>query len=490
MRQRRAKFAIVVLVVLAAQGAVDALLWVTSRWSVSVLSRITEGTGLLAVILLGAAIVTVARTRRLGRAEFIYLWILLVSYLCAVIEAAVIITASPVSQAGSRHFHWTALLTALWIVGAAIVTALSILAVRDIVDIYAVSYLLDIVSRLLRGLSAGYGVLGGRPSDEEIIRTVPDRPPGGGPPGAGLAAALARGDAWAEALFDQNRENEPGAGLPAPAATEVGFVRRRNGIATMAVVNYYPPAVLFRAMTRLPRKVNCQGEDFWLAVRPWLPVGQARHLPGDGHCWVTFGAEQERVGVVTASRVLDEAGLETFDDNREITGWVPIPLSAVRTRSSRTELRGTLCKESKVMKTALVEVDRGSAPRLERAENTKKAGFGPIRLCVGRAEFDGFVVGLTDCSLGGFTKTSPQDDPTEMAGVSFIVFTPGGGVGEMGDAGSLVLDTKNEQAVPYLLYLESNLLGPMQVERGVLLQQVSHHWRVNTQFNCALEFNS
>lgn len=500
MRQRLIKFAILVLVVMAAQGAVDALLWVTSRWPVSVLSRITEGTGVLTAILLGAAIVTVARTRRLGRDEFTYLWILLVSYLCVVIEAVVIVTSSPVSQGGARHFHWTALLAALWIAGAVIVTALSILAARDIADVYAVSYLLDIVSRLFRGLSVGYGAVGRRLSDEEVLRAVPARSPDGEPQVGGLAAALARGDAWAVALFAQNRETRRRAGVAAPAATEVGFVRRRRGAVQMALVNYYAPAFLFRAMVRLPRKVKCQGEDFWLVVRPWLPVGQARRLPSDGHCWVKFGAEPERPGVVTASRVLDETELETLGDARterlptEITGWRRIgnraPLGGVRVTSSRTEVTGTLRRESKVMRTALVEVDPRSVPGLKPAANTKKAGFGPVRLCVGRDEFDGFVVGLTDCSLGGFEERSPRDEPTEIAGVSFTVLAARGGFSEIGDAGSLVLDTINEQAAPYLLYLESNLLGSMQEERGVLLQQVCHHWQVKTQLNRSLEFNS
>jgi hypothetical protein len=503
MRQRLTKFAILVFVVMAAQGTADALLWVTSGRPVSVLKHITEGTGLLTVILLAVATVTVACTHRLGRDEFTYLWILLVSYLCAAIEAVVIVTSSPVSQGGSRHFHWTVLFVLLWIAGAAIVTTLSILAVRDIVNGYAVSYLLDIVSRLFRGLSVGYGTVGGRLSDEEVLRAVPVRPPGGEPrelPVAGLAAALARGDAWAAALFAQNRETEPRRGVPAPAATEVGFVRRRKGTVEMAVVNYYAPAFLFRAMTRLPRKVNCRGEDFWLVVRPWLPVGRGRYLPFDGHCWVTFGAEAEKLGVVTASRLLDEAESETSGDARtassltELTGWRRIRSRArsgsARTVSSRTELIGTVLKESKTMKTALLEVDRRWGPRLEPVPNTKKAGFGPIRLCVGHAEFDGFVVGLTDCSLGGFAETNPRDEPTEIAGVSFTVFAARGGFSEIGDAGSLVLDTINERAEPYLLYLESILLGPMQEERGVLLQQVSHHWQVNTQLNRSLEFNS
>jgi len=137
-----------------------------------------------------------------------------------------------------------------------------------------------------------------------------------------------------------------------------------------------------------------------------------------------------------------------------------------------------------------MEVDRRSAPTLKPAQNTEKAGFGPIRLCVGRDEFDGFVVGLTDCSLGRFAKRSPHDEPVEIAGVSFIVFAASGEFSEIGDSGSLVLDTISGQGAPYLLYLETKVLGPMQEERGVLLQQVSHHWQVKTQLNQSLEFNS
>jgi len=445
MGQRRFQFAVLVFVMLCAQGAADALLWTASGWRVSALMSITAGTSLLAVGLLAVAAVTAFRTRRLGKVEFTYLWVLFASFLCAVTVAVVIVTSSPVSQGASRHFHWTATFIALWIAVAAIVTILSMAAVYDIANVYAVSYLLDIVSRLLRGLSLGYGAVGGRLSIEEVLRAVPDSPPGGGPQVAGLAAAIARGDAWAEELFDQSRQVQPRAEAPTLVATEVGFVRRRKGDVKMAVVNYYAPAFLFLllAMIRLPRRVNCQGEVFWLVVRPWLPVGQGRRPSGDGHCWVRFGAESERLGVVTASRALDEPESETSGD--------------ARTASSRTEVTGRLHRESKVMKTALMEVDRRSAPTLKPAQNTEKAGFGPIRLCVGRDEFDGFVVGLTDCSLGRFAKRSPHDEPVEIAGVSFIVFAASGEFSEIGDSGSLVLDTISGQGAPYLLYLETKV---------------------------------
>jgi hypothetical protein len=65
-------------------------------------------------------------------------------------------------------------------------------------------------------------------------------------------------------------------------------------------------------------------------------------------------------------------------------------------------------------------------------------------------------------------------------------------VGEKGDYGSLVLDIKAEQdadPAPYLMYLDNVRLGGAQEGLGVLLEQISHHWQINTQFNLQSEYN-
>jgi hypothetical protein len=484
VRQRRHRFGVLVFSMVLAQAVADVLFWLGSGWPVSRLVYITVASGFLVVIFTGIANASATRASRAYKDGLAYLLILLTSFLCTAAEV-IIITVSPFGgQEGSNRFHWTGSTIGFGIAALLIIVAAFIFATAFLSDARAISYFQDIVARRLfrQRTSRGWGALDREPSATVIESAIPREYPNGEsrePRLTGSAGAFARGTAWAEGLLTENdSRGRSQEGAPVPVLTEVGFVRLRREDVKLAVINYYPPALLFRALRTMPRKTGFADRVFWVVARPWLPVEQGGDVAGDGHCWVTFGEDPERYGVVTASRAIAEPSPMTGND--------------VSTRTSRTEISGTVREESGIMKAALIEINRMPRPRLVSAPHTRKAGFGPVRLCIGRDQFNGFVTGLTECSQGGFYAKNPQDKPSAAALVSFTVFSERHVFSGRGDSGSLVLDVKNEKkdgdVAPYLIYLGTNLLGPLQECYGVLLEQLSHHWQINTQFNEA-EYN-
>jgi hypothetical protein len=487
-----ARFAILAFSVILAQTVADILVWHVSGWQDSSLENFTAVTGVLVAVLVIAAAVTI-RVRNPGRQGIAYLGITLLSLLCTAVDA-IIITGS---SSGAREGHWTTLAAGGGIAAAVLVPIVLISTIIYIFDFYTASYFLDFLSwAFLQRLSRGYGAVGGRLSEEEIRSAVPAEYPSGerrNPELTGSAELYDRGTAWTGRILIEDsrprlREEESREEELAPVRTEAGLIRLRNREVKLAVIKYYPPALLFRAMRRIPKRIKVADQVFWVIARPWLPVTQGGHLPSDGHCWVAFGADPElsfdedagRYGVVTSTYALSEPSATKKTD--------------VRTRAARTEISGTVAEVSDIMKAALIEINSRPGPSFDPAPYTWNAGLGPVRLCLGRDQFDGFVVALTDFSRGDFRRRDPRDEPLEAATVTFTVFSKRGGFSKTGDSGSLVLDTLGEKKgrvpAPYLIYLGTRLLAPRQEGCGLLLAQVSHHWKVDTKFSRQPEYNS
>jgi hypothetical protein len=193
--------------------------------------------------------------------------------------------------------------------------------------------------------------------------------------------------------------------MPTPVMTSVGFVQSRDNRAKLAVIHYFRPRQLFKALRTMPKSVPFAGESFLVVARPWQPVPHHGPSPAapkqdprgsDGHCWVTFGEEGERYGVVTADHVL-------VPENAPIG-------SKVRAETSRTETAGTVRKRSAIMDAALMEMNDDPRPDLAPAPHSRVVGFKPIRLCASRGPVNGSVIELLGFIGGDFTKR-PGGEP-------------------------------------------------------------------------------
>jgi hypothetical protein len=478
-----ARFAFVVFSAIFAQAAADILIWHVSGWQDSSLVHFTVITGILVAVLVIAAAIIV-RARIPGRRGIAYLGILLLSLMCTAVDIIIITDSS----SGAREEHWTVSTASGGIAVAVLVSILFMTTAIYIFDSYTASYFLDFLSwAFLQRLSPGYGAVG-QPSEAEITSAVPAEYPSDerrNPDLEGSAELYDRVTAWVEAIQRENsrlrpQEEESREEELTPVRTEAGLIRLRDRRVKLAVIKYYPPALLFRAMRRIDKRIKVDDQVFWVIARPWLVVAQGGHLSGDGHCWVTFGEGAGSYGVVTSTCALSQPNATKKAD--------------VRTRAARTELSGTVAGRSDVMKAALIEITNGPEPQFSCAQHTPDARIGPIRLCLGRDQLDGLVVALSPCSKGDFRTRDPWDEPLEAATVTFTVFNKRGRLSKTGDSGSLVLDTLNEKKgrapAPYLIYLGTNLLASGQEECGLLLEQVSHHWQINTKFNQQSEYNS
>jgi hypothetical protein len=289
-----------------------------------------------------------------------------------------------------------------------------------------------------------------------------------------LTEDVARGTAWAEGLLATANAADSTPGMPTPVMTSVGFVQWRDNRARLAVIHYFRPRQLFKALRTMPKSVLFAGESFLVIARPWQPVPHRsppstapKQYPrgSDGHCWVTFGEEGERYGVVTADHVL-------IPENAPID-------SKARAETSRTRTAGTVRKRSAIMDAALVEMNDDPRPDLAPAPHSRVVGFKPIRLCASRGPVNGSVIELLGFIGGDFTK-NPGGEPELRALMGLNVS------GHKGDSGCLVLDREFEDSgvvAPYLMYLGVIQLADRQAGRGLFLDQVACQWRVNFQFN-------
>jgi hypothetical protein len=450
------------------QGAADFFVWLVSGRPVSWLVHFTVASGVFIAVLAGAAYISANRLRAARKDGLAYLLILSISLLCAAVEVIVISLSPLARQAGSHQFRWTGLILVL-----AIAAAFIFMAKYYASDFYTTFFLLDFLARLRQ--PSGFAAVGRDISARGIRAAVPPDYPRGEPRGpwpTGLAGAFDRATAWADEILTESSRGGRRRGVPAPVMTAVGFVLLRGGGTQLAVIDYFRPRRFVWALLTMPRKTEVAGRTFWVVLRPWLLEEPSGDTAGDGHCWVTFGEDTGRYGVVTAKSVVDKPYSR--------------PGSDASTRASRTEISGTVRAESDTMRATLIELDSRPRPRLIPAPHRKNAGFGLIRLYTSRGQVDGFVTGLTKCSLGGFYASNPEGEPTAAALVSFNV------VGERGDYGSLVLDIKAEQdgdPAPYLMYVDDVRLGGAREGLGVLLEQISYHWQINTQFNLQSEYN-
>jgi hypothetical protein len=472
----RHRFMVLVVSMILAQGAVDVLVSYVSGRRASWLVYFVAASGVWVAILAGLARISAARAREARKDGLAYLQILLISFLCTAAEAVVISLSPLATQARPHQFRWTgSILILVLAVALIMIVAFAFVARYYASEVYTALFLLDILSRLRQPLLPDFGAVGGNISAREIRAAVPPDYPRGEPRGprpTGLAGDLDRATEWGEGLLTVSSRDRPRTGAPAPVMTAVGFVLLRGGGTELAVIDYFRPRSFVWALLTMPRKTEFAGRTFRVVLRPWLPEEPGGDTAGDGHCWVTFGEDAERYGVVTAKSVVDQPHSTTGSD--------------VSTRASRTKISGTVHAESNTMRATLIELNSRPRPRLIPAPHRKRAGFGLIRLYTGRGPVDGFITGLTNCSLGGFYASDPQAEPAAAALISFNV------VGEKGDYGSLVLDIKAEQdgdPAPYLMYLDNVRLGGAQEGLGVLLEQISYHWQINTQFNLQSEYN-
>jgi hypothetical protein len=508
MDGRRYPLTVLVFTMVLAQAATDALFWPGSRWPVSSLAYLVAASGFWVALLAGIAAISAARARKTGKDRLAYLRILIVSFLCTAAEA--IITVSPLGRrAGSHQFHWTVLALALGIAAALLIAAWFILAGIYVSDAYAASYILSLALDFLarwvfwQRLAPGFGALDGEFGTADIGGAIPQEYPRAESRelrSTDSAGDLARGNAWIEALVSTNARNRRRERGPTPIVTTAGFVRSSRGRTKLAIINYFQPQLLFRALRTMPRKIVVEDQTFSVVARPWLPVDQSEDIAGDGHCWVTFGADAERHGVVTAldSIIQEDFSAEPYGDfsteaarynsraarpigNRTGVG------AHVRTRASRPTVSGTVRKTDNTMKSALIDLTGTPRPSLKDAPHKRKAGIGPVRLCSALTIVDGFATEVADISRGGFYKTNPRDEPEAAAFVFLNI------IGNRGDSGALVLGVKDEDegggVGPYLMYLGIGQLGRAQVGRTILLEQISYHWQVNTQYHLQAPYN-
>ena len=205
-----------------------------------------------------------------------------------------------------------------------------------------------------------------------------------------------------------------------------------------------------------------------MVARPWQPVEHRSPSPSrgsDGHCWVTFGKNGDRYGVVTAAHVIAPEGAATG--------------SKVSANITRAGTSGSLRERSVIMDAALIDMSDHPRPDLISAPHSKVPGYKPIRLCTGREPVDGLVLELFGFIGGEFTR-NPDGEPELRALMAFNV------AGQAGDSGCLVLDREFERGgtvAPYLMYMGVIQLADRQAGRGLFLDQVAYHWQVDFQFS-------
>ena len=477
MSERR-RFWTLVLYLGAAQAAINIPVWAAAGQTF--VSHIY-------LALISAASITVfaviARTSHAGAEASSYVQFLLTEFLYTVGVAVIFIVISPAGGPVAG-------------LAAGLAAAAALLAVTATYDLAARSYLLDFISRRIfrQRLSPGFGLPGSDFGEADIREAIPsaypppaargDEPsprsePGHpderrGPRSDELTEDVARGTAWAEGLLATASAADPTPGMPTPVMTSVGFVQSRDNRAKLAVIHYFRPRRLFKALRTMPKSVPFAGESFLVVARPWQPVPHRGPSPAapkqdprgsDGHCWVTFGEEGERYGVVSADHVL-------VPENAPIA-------SKVRAETSRTETAGTVRERSAIMDAALIEMNDDPRPDLAPAPHSRVVGFKPIRLCASRGPVNGSVIELLGFIGGDFTK-DPGGEPELRALMGLNVS------GHKGDSGCLVLDREFEDGgvvAPYLMYLGVIQLADRQAGRGLFLDQVACQWRVNFQFN-------
>ena len=79
---------------------------------------------------------------------------------------------------------------------------------------------------------------------------------------------MARGTAWAEGLLATANAADPTPAMPTPVITSVGFVQSRDNRAKLAVIHYFRPRQLFKALRTMPKSVPFAGESFLVVARP------------------------------------------------------------------------------------------------------------------------------------------------------------------------------------------------------------------------------
>lgn len=466
------RFWTLVLYLGAAQAAVNIPVWFASGQTL--LSRV-----FLAIISAFSflAFVTVARVSHAGTRASRYVQVLLVEFLFTVGEAAVVIAISPADATGAG-------------LAVGLTAAAALFAVAATCDLPARSYLLDFVSRCIfrQHLSPGFGLPDSDFCEEDIqlaiSRPYPpaaaggdESPPRGEPSQRDergdtrsdrLAEDLARATAWAEGLLAAANAASPARGMPAPVVTSVGFVQSRDDGAKLAVIHYFRPRQIFKALLTMPKSVPFAGRSFPMVARPWQPVEHRSPSPSrgsDGHCWVTFGKNGDRYGVVTAAHVIAPEGAATG--------------SKVSANITRAGTSGSLRERSVIMDAALIDMSDHPRPDLISAPHSKVPGYKPIRLCTGREPVDGLVLELFGFIGGEFTR-NPDGEPELRALMAFNV------AGQAGDSGCLVLDREFERGgtvAPYLMYMGVIQLADRQAGRGLFLDQVAYHWQVDFQFS-------
>jgi hypothetical protein len=464
------RFWTLVLYLGAAQAAVNVPVWFGSGQTLSshVYLAIISAFSVLVFAIL-------ARVSHAGAQASSYVQFLLVEFLFTVGEAIIVIVISPAAPGAG--------------LAAGLVAAAALFAVAATYDLPARSYLLDFVSRRIfqQHLSPGFGLPDSDFGEEGIRRAVrrpypPAPPDGDGPrprgepsqrnarddsPSGGLTEDLARATAWAEGLLAAANAAGPARGMPTPVTTSVGFVQSRHDGAKLAVIHYFRPRQLFKALLTMRKSVPFAGRSFPMVARPWQPVEHRSPSPprgSDGHCWVTFGEDGERYGVVAAAHVIAPKSAATG--------------SKVSADTSRTRTPGILRARSAIMDAALIDMSDDPRPGFIPAPHSTVPGYKPIRLCASREPVDGFVLELFGFIRGEFTR-NPDGEPELRALMALNV------AGQEGDSGCLVLDREFERdgtVAPYLMYLGVIQLADRRAGRGLFLDQVAYHWHVDFQF--------
>jgi hypothetical protein len=470
------RFWILVLYMGAAQATVNVPVWFASGQGLS--SHVY-----LAIISAFSVLVfaVLARVSHAGAQASSYVHFLQAEFLFTVGEAVIAVVVSLAGATGAG-------------LAVGLAAAAALFAVAATCDLPARSYLLDFVSRRIfrQHLSPGFGLPDSDFGQADIRRVVPrpyppaaadgdgSRPRGepgqrgerDGTPSDGPAEDLARATAWAEGLLAVANAAGAPQRMPSPVTTSVGFVQSRDDGAKLAVIHYFRPRQLFKALLTMPKSVPFAGRSFPIVARPWQPVEHGGPSPSrkdsrgrDGHCWVTFGKDGKGHGVVTAAHVI-------APDNAA-TG------SKVRADISRTpKTPGVLRAKSTIMDAALIDMSAYPRPDFTPAPHSKVPGYKPVRLCSGRGPVDGLVLELLGFIGGEFTRR-PDGEPDLRAMMVFNV------AGQPGDSGCLVLDLEFERGgtvAPYLMYHGVIQLADRQAGRGVFLDQVAYHWQVDFQF--------
>jgi hypothetical protein len=336
---------------------------------------------------------------------------------------------------------------------------------------FVFSNVLDLVGRrvLRTAVSPGFGLVGKRLSDTEIRNAFPSGYPpegrGDHREDTGLSADSARRAAWAETLQRANGSKRSRERAPRPFVTTIGLVRLRRQGVKLAVVNYFRPRHLLRAWLSSDSTIKVAGEMFPIVARPWLPVRHSGTKAIDGHCWVTFGKEPARCGVVTARHVIQPGNFEVG--------------AAVDIETSRSAIKGKLRQSSVIMDAALIEVNDADKPDLIPTPCTDIIGFKPVRMATGShhdyGPVEGRITGLPGLFNNGIYLRQPGNEPVMPAIMTFNIY------GRHGDSGCLVLDIEGEEhgyTAPYLIYQGVINLGRGKEGYGLFLGQVVAQWSV------------